>query len=156
MPRAAVSLGSNCGDRAGHIARALESLRRNRRIRGLRVSRLYETDPMGGPPQRPFFNAAAIFETDLSPQALLACFQEIERREGRRRGPRFGPRTVDLDLLLYGGEAIERGGLRVPHRRMLGRRFVLEPLAEIAADWVFPKRFETIAELAWRSKASRR
>jgi 2-amino-4-hydroxy-6-hydroxymethyldihydropteridine diphosphokinase len=99
------------------------------------VSSFLETDPVGGPPgQGRFLNAAAKIETDLAPEALLEELKRVERALGRKPGPRWGPREIDLDILLCGDTILETGTLVIPHPRMRERRFVLEPLAEIAPD----------------------
>jgi 2-amino-4-hydroxy-6-hydroxymethyldihydropteridine diphosphokinase len=134
--RAALGLGSNVGDRAAHLARAVASLRD--RVRVLAVSASHETEPVGGPPQGRYLNAAVVVDTDLAPDALLALARGLEDDAGRDRGERWGPRTLDVDVLLVGDREIRDADLVVPHPRMKERRFVLAPLAEIAPDWVVP------------------
>jgi 2-amino-4-hydroxy-6-hydroxymethyldihydropteridine diphosphokinase len=113
------------------------------------VSRLRETDPVGYLDQPPFRNGVAAAETSLSARALLAVLLAIEESLGRERtGPRFGPRTIDLDLLLYGDEVIDEAGLRVPHPRLHERRFALEPLAELDPTLVVPGRGPVVTLLA--------
>jgi 2-amino-4-hydroxy-6-hydroxymethyldihydropteridine diphosphokinase len=108
-------------------------------VRVVAVSRFRETDPVGYADQPRFLNAACLVETDLSARALLERLLVVERSLGRERaGPRFGPRTIDLDLLLYGDETIDEPGLTVPHPRLAERRFVLEPLAELDHDLTLP------------------
>jgi len=126
-------MGSNLGDREGVIASALDLLRGADEVEVLAVSSLRETDPVGYLDQPRFLNGAVEVETTLAARELLALLLEIERRLGRVRGegPRFGPRTIDLDLLLYGDETIGEAGLQVPHPRLAERPFVLEPLAEL-------------------------
>ncbi len=136
MVRAAVGLGSNLGDRAATIADAAGSLADVSST--IRVSGLYETAPIGGPDQGPYLNAVAVIETDLSARELLDHCLETERSAGRERRERWGPRTLDLDLLLYGDEVIDEPGLSVPHPRMTERRFVLAPLLEVWPDAVLP------------------
>jgi 2-amino-4-hydroxy-6-hydroxymethyldihydropteridine diphosphokinase len=128
-----VGLGANLGDREATVRRAAELLG------AARVSTLIETEPWGYADQPRFVNAVAELETDKSPRALLERLLEIERELGRtREGPRYGPRTIDLDLLLYGDEQLEEPGLVVPHPRLRERAFVLEPLAELAPELVVP------------------
>jgi 2-amino-4-hydroxy-6-hydroxymethyldihydropteridine diphosphokinase len=148
---ACVALGSNLGDRGAHLAAAIEALRATAGIRGLVCSSVYETDPVGPPPQGPYLNAAVRFETTLAPRSLLDRLLEIERARGRPRAhAHHGARSLDLDLLLYGDRRIEEPGLTVPHPRLHRRAFVLEPLCEIAAEWRHPLRGETVATLAER------
>jgi 2-amino-4-hydroxy-6-hydroxymethyldihydropteridine diphosphokinase len=128
-----VGLGSNLGDRAALIARAAEL------IGAARVSAVIETEPWGLVDQPPFLNAVAEVETALSARQLLDHLLDVERRLGRERvGPRWGPRTIDLDLLLYGDEQIDEPGLVVPHPHLLERRFALEPLAELVPTRILP------------------
>jgi 2-amino-4-hydroxy-6-hydroxymethyldihydropteridine diphosphokinase len=128
-----VGLGSNLGDREATIRRAAEL------IGATRLSPLFETEPWGLREQPSFLNAAAEVETALTPRDFLTHLLDVERRLGRERiGPRWGPRTIDLDLLLWGDERISEPGLEVPHPLMLERRFVLEPLAAIAPDREIP------------------
>ncbi len=108
-------------------------------VRVVGVSRFRETDPVGYADQPRFLNAACLIETDVSARELLERLLAVERSLGRERaGPRFGPRTIDLDLLLYGDETIDEPGLTVPHPRLAERRFVLEPLAELDHDLTLP------------------
>jgi 2-amino-4-hydroxy-6-hydroxymethyldihydropteridine diphosphokinase len=128
-----VGLGSNLGDREALIRRAAEA------IGAVRLSTIRETEPWGLDEQPRYLNAVAELETSLSPRRLLDRLLAVERELGRERaGPRWGPRTIDLDLLLYGDEAIDEPGLRVPHPYLLERRFVLEPLAELIPDQRIP------------------
>lgn len=134
--RAAVGLGSNLDDRARHIAEAIGSLSRLGNL--VATSALYETAPIGGPEQGPYLNAVAVIETNLSaPQLLDECLR-IEREHGRERLERWGPRTLDLDIVLFGAESIDEEGLTVPHPRLGERRFVLEPLVEAWPDAALP------------------
>jgi 2-amino-4-hydroxy-6-hydroxymethyldihydropteridine diphosphokinase len=130
-----LGLGSNLGDRAANLAAAREALARNVLI-GIRASSIYETEPWGPVPQGRYLNQAVGGSTDLTPRALLAKLFEIERVLGRNRARerRFGPRTIDLDILLYNDCAVSEPDLKVPHPRLLERAFVLVPLAEIAPD----------------------
>lgn len=139
MPRAYVGLGSNLGDREVNLRRALELLAAGDGIELVAVSSVRETEPVGFLEQPRFLNAAAALDTELPPRDLLARLLAVERELGRtRRGPRYGPRAIDLDLLLYGGETIAEPGLEVPHPRLAERRFALEPLAELDPTLVVP------------------
>jgi 2-amino-4-hydroxy-6-hydroxymethyldihydropteridine diphosphokinase len=141
MARAYVGLGANLGEREVTLRRALELLAATPGIEVVAVSSFRETDPVGFLDQPPFLNAAAALETSLPARELLAALLAVERGLGRtREGPRFGPRTVDLDLLLYGDEILDEPGLEVPHPRLHERRFALEPLAELAAELTVPGR----------------
>jgi 2-amino-4-hydroxy-6-hydroxymethyldihydropteridine diphosphokinase len=136
-----VGLGANLGDREATLRGALELLRREPGIEVRNVSSVRETEPVGFLDQPRFLNAAAELETELPAEALLERLLEVERRLGRvRGGRRYGPRTIDLDLLLYGDETISAPGLRVPHPRLHERRFALEPLAELAPELEIPGR----------------
>ena len=135
LTRAFVGLGSNLGERAATIRRALELLDRARGVQVIAVSTLRETEPWGPVEQPPFLNGVAELETGLEPEALLAVLLEVERELGRTRsGERWGPRTIDLDLLLHGDAVLELPGLTLPHPRLHERRFALEPLAELAPE----------------------
>ena len=140
MTRAYVGLGANLGDREATIRRAVELLGAEPGIEVVAVSTLRETEPVGYADQPAFLNGAAALETDLSPRALLDRLLAVERELGRVRGlgPRFGPRTIDLDLLLYGAEVLEEPGLTVPHPRLTQRRFALEPLYELDPELSLP------------------
>lgn len=143
--RVAFGLGSNVGDRRAHLETALAGLRA--RVDVVEVSRFLPTAPVGGPPQGEFLNAAAVVETELSPRELLDLARALEDAAGRRRGVRWGPRTLDIDLLLYGDEVVSDPDLEIPHPRLHERAFVLEPLAEIAPDWIVPRLDRTVREL---------
>jgi 2-amino-4-hydroxy-6-hydroxymethyldihydropteridine diphosphokinase len=135
MTRAYVGLGSNLGDREATIRAALDALAEEDGIEVVAVSSLRDTEPVGVGPQPRFLNGAAELETTLSARELLDRLLETERRLGRTRVPgEHGPRTIDLDLLLYGDETIDEPGLTIPHPRLHERPFVLEPLAELAAE----------------------
>ena len=151
---ALVGLGSNRGDREAHVRAGVEGLAAVGGIRVLGVSRLRETAPVGGPPQAPYLNGAARLETFLSPRALLAACLEVERSRGRTRGVRWGPRTLDIDLLLYADRVLAEADLVVPHPRLLERAFALEPAAELAPEWVHPLTGRTLAE-HWRELSAR-
>jgi 2-amino-4-hydroxy-6-hydroxymethyldihydropteridine diphosphokinase len=135
--RAYLGLGSNLGDRLANLLRAVELLAATPGVRVVRSSRVYETEPVG-PPQPDYLNAVVEVETTLPARELLEGCLAVERRMGRVRGERWGPRTIDLDLLTYGREEVDEPGLTVPHPRMHERAFVLVPLAELDADPLLP------------------
>ncbi len=145
MTRAAFGLGSNLGDRRAFLEAAVRGLAEAGQV--LAVSSFRETEPVGGPPQPRFLNAAVAVGTERSPRELLALAQELERRAGRTRGGRWGPRTLDVDLLLYGDILLREPDLVLPHPRLGERLFVLEPLAEVALDWPVPGTGRTVGEL---------
>ena len=150
--RAYVGIGANLGSREITIRRAIELLGQVEGVDLIAVSRLRETAPWGPVEQPAFLNGAAALETELEPQALLEALLEIERQLGRRRDKttagRWGPRVIDLDLLLYGELVVDRPGLRVPHPLLHERRFALEPLAELAPEAVVPGHGTVSALLA--------
>lgn len=145
IERVFLSLGSNMGDRARCIHRAFSELQKYARI--IRISSLYETEPVGFAHQRWFLNAAVEIETKLAPQEFLAAIQRIEQNLGRVRGRRFGARTIDLDILLYGARIIKTQTLSIPHIEMHKRAFVLVPLAEIAPEAAHPVLKKTVQKL---------
>ncbi|MFM7270898.1 MAG: 2-amino-4-hydroxy-6-hydroxymethyldihydropteridine diphosphokinase [Actinomycetes bacterium] len=136
--RAHLALGSNLGDRLAHLQGAVDALIADPRVEVLAVSAVYETDPVGGPVQDDFLNAVVAIETDLDPHALLALAQDLERAAHRVRREHWGPRTLDVDLLLLGDLRISTPDLEVPHPRMWERAFVLAPLADVAPTLVEP------------------
>ena len=137
--RAYIGLGSNLGNRSETILRAVALLKADPDIDVRGISSLRETDPVGIVDQPRFLNGAVSVETELSPRDLLDRLLAIERELGRtREGPPGGPRTIDLDLLLYGDEVVDEPGLRVPHPRLAERRFALEPLYELDPDITIP------------------
>jgi 2-amino-4-hydroxy-6-hydroxymethyldihydropteridine diphosphokinase len=155
VAKAYVGLGANLDDREATIRRALELLNAERGVDVVAVSTLRETEPWGYVNQPPFLNGAAALETELGPRELLDRLLAVERSLGRtRNGPRWGPRTIDLDLLLYGAETVDEPGLRVPHPRLAERRFVLEPLAELDPTVVVPGAGPVEALLASLESAS--
>jgi len=153
VAKAFVGIGSNLGEPERHIAAALDLLRAQEGIDVVAVSSFRETEPVGYLEQPNFVNGAAALETALSPRELLDRLLAIELELGRRRdeGPRFGPRTIDLDLLLYGDETVDEPGLTVPHPRLAERRFALEPLAELDPSLEIPGHGSVQALLARRA-----
>ena len=150
MTRSFVGLGANLEDPRGQIERALELLAAEDGVDLIAVSALRETDPVGYDDQPRFLNGAAELQTSLSARELLERLLSIEQRLGRVRGggPRFGPRTIDLDLLLYGDASIDEKGLQIPHPRLHERRFALEPLADLDPSLEIPGRGPVQALLA--------
>ncbi len=147
MTRTWIGLGSNQGDRADQIATALREVDALERSRVVRVSSLYETAPVGKTDQPFFLNAVAEVETDEDPRGLLRGLLAIEQRMGRSRGVRWGPRTIDLDILIFGGVSEVSDDLTIPHPRLAERAFVLVPLVEIAPDVLVPSEERTPAQL---------
>jgi 2-amino-4-hydroxy-6-hydroxymethyldihydropteridine diphosphokinase len=145
----AIALGSNVGDRRAHLDFAVANLRAL--LTNIRVSRYYDTVPVGvSGPQALFLNAAAVGETTMSARALLQALLAIEHERGRERPYANAPRTLDLDLVLFGDAVLDEPDLIVPHPRFRERRFVLEPLAEIAPDLQDPGSGSTVGELLAR------
>jgi 2-amino-4-hydroxy-6-hydroxymethyldihydropteridine diphosphokinase len=141
MARAFVGVGANLGDRERTIRRALELLDARPDVEVAAVSSLRETEPVGYVDQPRFLNGAAELRTELEPQELLEVLLGVELELGRTRdGPRFGPRAIDLDLLLYDDVVVDEPGLTLPHPRLHERRFALEPLAELAPGLELPGR----------------
>lgn len=147
---AALSLGGNVGDVAAAFASALEALRAHPQISKLRASRIWRTPPWGKIDQPDFLNMAVAFETTLTPRELLERIRELENKAGRAREERWGPRTLDLDIIIYGEETIEEPDLQIPHPRAHERAFVLIPLAEVMPDARLDSRFgaQSVAEWA--------
>jgi len=138
MPRAWIGLGSNLGDRLGYVKKALGMIEGLRETRLVAVSSVYDTAPVGREDQPRFLNAVVEVATELGPAELLGALLAIEDRCGRVRRDVWGPRTLDLDLLVYGDVRVSSPDLTVPHPRLAERAFVLVPLAEIAPDLVVP------------------
>jgi 2-amino-4-hydroxy-6-hydroxymethyldihydropteridine diphosphokinase len=148
MGNAFIGIGSNLGDREATLRRAIELLAAEDGIEVVAVSELRETEPVGPVEQGPFLNGAVRLATELPPRELLERLLAIEQRLGRVRKERFGPRTIDLDLLLVGEQVIDEPGLTIPHPRLHERPFALAPVAELAPDLVIPGRGPISALLA--------
>jgi len=148
VPPVAIALGSNLGDRHAHLRAGLAALAGV--IDHLQTSTVHETEPVGVGPQPSFLNAVAVGRTALAAPALLERLLAIEAGCGRTRPAPGAARTLDLDLVLYGDLVTSAPGLEVPHPRFRERRFVLEPLAEVAADWVDPVTGLRVADLLAR------
>ena len=141
-----LGLGSNVGERERNLQTAVERLQSNE-LRVTRLSSVYETEPQGMRNQRWFLNLAAEVETDLFPRQLLGRIVRIERELGRRRMIENGPRTIDIDILFFGNAVVQTGELTIPHPRFAERRFVLEPMVELAPDLRDPVSRKTMREL---------
>ena len=150
MTRAHVGLGSNLGDRLANLDAAVTAMDADELTHVMAVSKVYETEPVGGPAQGPYLNAVAVLETDRDPHELLRLLLAIEAMLGRERLERWGPRTADLDLLLYDGPPVHDPDLVVPHPRARERGFVLVPLIDADPLAAFPDgetAFEALARL---------
>ena len=147
MNRAYIALGSNIGDKAGHLHAAIEAMGAYQEIQAIRPSSIYETVPVGYLEQDLFYNMVVELETSWSAEVLLGHLQEIERQEGRKRLFKNGPRTLDLDIILYNTDDIHSEGLTVPHPRMQERAFVLAPLHELNPGYTVRHLEMTVAEL---------
>lgn len=145
--RVAIGFGSNLGDSTAICREALERLQASPGLGRPRISRFYRSEPVGYLDQGWFVNGAVLLETELEPLQVLDLAHRIEREFGRERRQRWGPRTLDLDLLFYDDRQVALPELTLPHPRLQDRRFVLVPLAEIAPDWLHPVLQLTIAEL---------
>lgn len=156
MIRAAVGLGGNLGRPVVAFRRALAALEAEPGVSVLAVSRLWRSEPWGLREQPEFRNAAVRLETSRPPEELLALLRELERRAGRAPGLRWGPRPLDLDLLFHGDTVTEGPGLILPHPRLAERTFVLEPLVEVAPDWIHPVHGKRCGQLLAELRASGR
>ncbi len=150
MERVLIGFGSNLGDSVRICTAAIECLRAHPHLRVCNTSSFYRTSPLLLADQPWFINGVVLAETDLSPECLLEALQEIEREFGRDRQVRWGPRTLDLDLLAYGDLEMQLPTLTVPHPQLHARRFVLEPLLELVPDWVHPALMVSVGDLLQR------
>ena len=142
-----IGFGSNIGDRRAHIQNAIHALSKTEGITLKKISSIYKTDPVGYEAQAQFLNGVAAVQTDLPPLSLLRTLKDIEAVVGRQNRIRWGPREIDLDILIYGDLRLQTEKLVIPHPEMHLRRFVLAPLAEIAPDLVHPVFQETVQTL---------
>ena len=147
MTKVYVGLGSNLGNRRENLVNAINRIGANTGIQVKDKSGFFETAPVGGPPQPDYVNCAIELETEIEPQTLLKEFNKIERELGRKPGVRWGPRIVDLDILLYGDKIVNDHNLKIPHERMHERTFVLEPLCDISPDIKHPVLRVSVSEL---------
>lgn len=126
-----IGIGSNLGDREKYIKNAIEKLKKTEGVEVKKISSIYETEPVGGMKQGKYLNGVIKIETWLKPHDLMTKLQEIEKQSGRIRSVKNAPRTMDLDILLYGDKKIDESGLKIPHPKMYEREFVMKPLKEI-------------------------
>jgi len=152
MTKVYAGLGSNLGNKRENIIRAIDRIDAYGEICVKEKSGFYETAPVGGPPQPEYVNCVIGLETEIEPQALLKEFKKIETELGRKPGVRWGPRVVDIDILLYGDRIVNGHNLKIPHERMHERVFVLEPLCEISPDIKHPVSGISISELLEKLK----
>ncbi len=142
-----LGLGSNIGDRARNIKAAVEAVKSNPHFKSVRVSRFYESSPVG-PKQKDFVNAVLSSRTDLSPEELLKFSKGTEKNLGRKiRKLKWGPREIDIDILVYGSRVVKKVGLKIPHPEIIKRLFVLKPLCDIAPGMVHPVLRKTVSRL---------
>ncbi len=143
--RSVLSLGSNIGDRRAYLEKAVQDIRSFATV--VRCSSVYETEPVGYEEQGLFLNAVVLIKTGLSPRDLMSRLLMIEAQSGRIRSERYGPRTLDIDIIFYGRRIIREDGLSIPHPEFANRRFVLAPMTEIAPEWFCPVHGKTSADL---------
>ncbi len=152
MPAVYLSLGSNLGQRKGYINKAVALLKKNRLFKLERISSFYETEPEGFKNQPGFINICLKAKTSLSPEQLLKFLKDTEKKVGRKKRKRWGPREIDIDILFYGKKVIKRRCLTIPHRRLQDRIFVLKPLVEISPNLRHPVSGVTMNKLLRRCK----
>ena len=148
-----IGLDSNLGDRRRYIEKAIAELKRSGGIEVVKVSKLYETEPAGGPPQGKYLDGVAEIMTTLTPRALLAILKEIEKKVGRTPSDiRWGPREIDLDILLFGDLAVDEPDLKIPHPLLHLRDFMLEPICEIAPEVIHPVLKKRVGDILFELK----
>ncbi len=151
--RAFIGLDSNLGDRRGYIEKAVEELKDSGKIEVIKVSNLYETEPAGGPPQGKYLDGVAEITTTLTPRTLMALLKEIEKKVGRTPSDvRWGPREIDLDILLFDDIVINEPDLKIPHPLLHLRDFMLEPIYEIAPEAIHPVLKKSVADILFELK----
>ncbi len=151
MVRVFLGVGSNEGDRLANVSRAIQELAGTPGVSLLQMATIIETEALGGPPQGPYLNTVVEVETGRAPRDLLDLLKLMEQRLGRTSSDeRWGPRPIDLDILLYGNRIVHEPGLIIPHERLHERRFVLEPLAQLAPEVVHPVLKQTTTDLLAR------
>lgn len=151
-----IGLGSNLGNKEEYLVRAIDRIGLCKGICIVNKSRFYETKPIGGPSQPDYVNCVIELESEIEPQSLLQEFKRIELELGRKPCVRWGPRVIDIDILLYGNKVINNSNLKVPHERMHERIFVLEPLCEISPDFEHPILKKTIFDLLKELRISKK
>jgi 2-amino-4-hydroxy-6-hydroxymethyldihydropteridine diphosphokinase len=154
MVESIIALGTNVGDREGNLRRAIEMI--SGKMNPIKMSSVYETEPMYYENQDWFLNCVIAVETNLKPRALLQALQAVEGKLGRQRAVRYGPRVIDLDILFYGDEVVSEPGLEIPHPKIAERPFVLVPLNEIRPELVHPVLRKKASELLGSLKPGER
>lgn len=147
MKKVYIAIGSNMGDRHKIVETAINRIKEDKKISNVRISTLIETEPYGYLEQEQFLNGAIEITTEYTAQELLKKLQELEQLADRKRIVRWGPRTLDLDIIFYGDDIIDEENLKIPHYDMNNRTFVLEPLYELNKDYVHPVLNKTISEM---------